>query len=88
MSMRSRFLAWLMLPLLALCSSSLLADTTDGAAQALHLLDYIGADYPSTVADSKVVAEDEYQEQVEALGVLQGLVAALPARAFHGATHP
>ncbi|MCD5981042.1 putative lead uptake protein [Pseudomonas savastanoi pv. glycinea] len=81
MSMRSRFLAWLMLPLLALCSSSLLADTTDGAAQALHLLDYIGADYPSTVADSKVVAEDEYQKQVEALGVLKGLVAALPARA-------
>lgn len=81
MSMRSRFLAWLMLPLLALCSSSLLADTTDGAAQALHLLDYIGADYPSTVVDSKVVAEDEYQKQVEALGVLQGLVAALPARA-------
>ncbi len=81
MSMRSRFLTWLMLPLLALCSSSLLADTTDGAAQALHLLDYIGADYPSTVADSKVVAEDEYQKQVEALGVLKGLVAALPARA-------
>ncbi|MCQ2998021.1 FTR1 family protein [Pseudomonas syringae] len=81
MSMRSRFLAWLMLPLLALCSSSLLADTTDGAAQALHLLDYIGADYPSTVAESKVVAEDEYQKQVEALGVLKGLVAALPARA-------
>jgi high-affinity iron transporter len=81
MSMRSRFLAWLMLPLLALCSSSLLADTADGAAQALHLLDYIGADYPSTVAESKVVAEDEYQKQVEALGVLQGLVAALPARA-------
>lgn len=81
MSMRSRFLTWLMLPLLALCSSSLLADTTDGAAQALHLLDYIGADYPSTVAESKVVAEDEYQKQVEALGVLKGLVAALPARA-------
>ncbi|PHN29966.1 cytochrome c/FTR1 family iron permease [Pseudomonas sp. ICMP 561] len=81
MSMRSRFLAWLMLPLLALCSSSLLADTTDGAAQALHLLDYIGADYPSTVAESKEVAEDEYQKQVEALGVLKGLVAALPARA-------
>ncbi|MET0612610.1 MAG: cytochrome c/FTR1 family iron permease [Pseudomonas caspiana] len=81
MSTRSRFLAWLMLPLLALCSSSLLADTTDGAAQVLHLLDYMGADYPSTVADGKVVEEDEYRQQVEALGVLRGLVAALPARA-------
>ena len=40
----SRFLAWLVLPLLALCSSNLLADTVEGAPKALHLLDYIGAD--------------------------------------------
>jgi high-affinity iron transporter len=45
----SRFPAWLFVPLLALCSSNLLADTVEGAPQALHLLDYIGADYPATV---------------------------------------
>jgi high-affinity iron transporter len=84
MSMRSRFLAWLILPLLALCSSSVLADATDGAAQALHVLDYIGADYPSTVADGKVIDEGEYREQIEFLGVLQNLVATLPARAERG----
>ncbi|GFM88215.1 cystathionine gamma-synthase [Pseudomonas cichorii] len=78
---RSRFMAWLLLPLLALCSFGLLADPADGAAQALHLLDYIGADYPATVADGKVVDEPEYQEQVEFLGALQGLIVALPQRA-------
>jgi high-affinity iron transporter len=85
MPTRSRFLAWLMLPLLAVSSSVVLADATDGAAQALHLLDYIGADYPSTVAEGKVVNEGEYQEQLGSLGVLQGLVAALPERAERGA---
>lgn len=81
MSMRSRFLAWLMLPLLALCSSSLLADTSDGAAQALHSLDYIGADYPSTVAGGKVLDDARYQQQVQALRALQALVSGLPERA-------
>ncbi|WP_414705753.1 FTR1 family protein [Pseudomonas sp.] len=63
-----------------MCSFGALADPVDGAAQALHLLDYIGADYPSTVADGKVVDQSEYREQVEFLGALQGLVMALPAR--------
>jgi high-affinity iron transporter len=84
MPTRSRFLAWLMLPLLAVSSSVALADATDGAAQALHLLDYIGADYPASVAEGKVVNEGEYQEQLGSLGILQGLVAALPERAERG----
>ena len=84
MPTRSRFLAWLVLPLLAVSSSVVLADATDGAAQALHLLDYIGADYPASVAEGKVVNEGEYQEQLGSLGVLQGLVAALPERAERG----
>ena len=74
----SRFLAWLFVPLLALCSSNLLADTLEGAPQALHLLDYIGADYPATVRAGKVIDESEYREQLEFTGVLQGLVAAMP----------
>ncbi len=76
----SRLLCCIGLSLLALCSFGALADPVDGAAQALHLLDYIGADYPSTVADGKVVDQSEYREQVEFLGALQGLVMALPAR--------
>ncbi|OLF51206.1 FTR1 family protein [Pseudomonas chlororaphis] len=80
MTAPSRFLAWLVLPLLALCSANLLADTVEGAPKALHLLDYIGADYPPTVEAGKVIDESEYREQVEFLGVLRGLVADLPAK--------
>ncbi|MEX2900166.1 FTR1 family protein [Pseudomonas rhodesiae] len=75
-----RFLAWLVLPALMSCSFNLLAATAEGAPQTLHLLDYIGADYPPTVDAGKVVDPSEYREQVEFLGVLQGLVADLPAK--------
>ena len=78
MTAPSRFLAWLVLPLLALCSSNLLADTVEGAPQALHLLDYIGADYPQSVEAGNVINESEYREQLEFAKVLQGLVAAMP----------
>ncbi|KTC57881.1 MULTISPECIES: cytochrome c/FTR1 family iron permease [Pseudomonas syringae group] len=81
MPLRSRFLAWLLMPLLALCSGVTLADPVEGAAQALHLLDYLGADYPATVADGKVVNTAEYQQQVDNLAALQSLVVALPQRA-------
>ncbi|MHC8359402.1 FTR1 family protein [Pseudomonas sp. LS2P72] len=80
MTAPSRFLTWLMLPLFALCSFNLLADTVEGAPQALHLLDYIGADYPETVQAGKVINESEYQEQLEFIKVLQGLIAAMPAK--------
>ncbi len=75
-----RFLAWLLVPALMSCSVNLLAATAEGAPQALHLLDYIGADYPPTVEAGKVIDESEYREQREFLGVLQGLVAELPQR--------
>ncbi|KPW95697.1 cytochrome c/FTR1 family iron permease [Pseudomonas syringae pv. coryli] len=81
MPVHSRFLAWLLLPLLALGSCIALADPVEGAAQALHLLDYLGADYPATVADGKVVDTAKYQQQVDNLAALQGLVVALPQRA-------
>ncbi|HSC82821.1 MAG TPA: FTR1 family protein, partial [Pseudomonas sp.] len=73
-------LSWLCLPLLALCSLPAFAEP-EGAAQALHLLSYIGADYPATVSAGQVVDPGEYREQLEFLGVLQGLVVALPANA-------
>lgn len=75
-----RTLAWLALPLLALCSTPLLADTVEGAPQALHLLDYIGADYPVTVEAGKVIDESEYREQLEFTQAVEGLIAGLPAK--------
>lgn len=80
MTLSSRFLAWLMLPLFALCSVNLLAETVEGAPRALHLLDYIGADYPPTVHAGQVVDDSEYREQLEFIKVLQGLVGALPTK--------
>ncbi len=76
----SRFLAWLVFPLFALCSFNLLANTVEGAPQALHLLDYIGADYLATVEAGQVIDDGEYREQLEFLGVLQGLIVALPGK--------
>ena len=80
MTPRSRFLAWLLLPVLALCSLAASANAPEGASQALHLIDYIGADYPPTVESGKVIDETEYREQLEFLGVLKGLIADLPQR--------
>jgi high-affinity iron transporter len=80
MTAPSRFLAWLVFPLFALCSFNILADIVEGAPQALHLLDYIGADYPETVQAGKVIDEGEYREQLEFIKVLQGLIAAMPAK--------
>ena len=73
-----RFLSWLLLPMLVLCSLIARAEP-EGAAQALHLLGYLGGDYPATVADGQVVDSSAYQEQLEFHGVLLGLIGALPA---------
>lgn len=74
----SRFLARLLLPLLALCSLDLLADPVDGAPQALHLLDYISADYPGTVQAGNIVNQDEFRAQQASIKTLQALVADMP----------
>ena len=74
-------LAWLLLPLFALCSLVALAEPVNSAAQALHLLSYVAADYPATVASGEVVDSAEYGEQLEFIGVLQGLLVALPDKA-------
>ena len=83
MKTRSRLLAWLpailLGPVLALCSTLALAESPAEAGKALHLLDYIGADYPPTVQDGKVIDEGEYREQQEFSAVLADLVKALPA---------
>ncbi|SPO58588.1 exported protein of unknown function, partial [Pseudomonas inefficax] len=74
MKTRSRLLAWLpailLGPVLALCSTLALAEAPAEATKALHLLDYIGADYPPTVQDGKVIDDGEYREQQEFSAVL------------------
>jgi high-affinity iron transporter len=77
---RSRFLTCLSLVLLSLFSASACAAPAEDAAQALHLLDYVGADYSETIADGKVVDDAGYREQLESLAALQGMIAALPAK--------
>ena len=76
MTAPSRFLAWLVLPLFALCSSNLLADTVEGAPQALHLLDDMGADYAQQAGT--VIKDTEYRQQLDSIKALQGLIAAMP----------
>ena len=66
MKTRSRPLAWLPALLLgtvlALCSAAAQAEAPAEATKALHLLDYIGADYPPTVSDGKVIDNGEYDD--------------------------
>ncbi len=74
-----KILLWL-LPLVCVFSLGAIADTAVDPSQALHLLSYLAADYPPTVADGKIVDPSEYQEQVEFVGNLQALVLTLPMR--------
>lgn len=79
--MRPRFTAWLLVPLLSLFCLNSYATAADPSARALHLLGYLSADYPATVAAGEVIDAGEYREQLEFLGVLQGLLLELPAHA-------
>jgi len=81
MTSRPRLLAWLLWPVLALCSTLAMAEAPAEATKALHLLDYIGADYPPTVREGRVVDDAEYREQQEFSSVLAELVKNLPAHA-------
>lgn len=53
----------------------------DGSAMALHLLDYIAADYTNAVEAGHVKSEDEYKEMTEFTGEAAKLVKALPDNA-------
>ena len=77
--MFSRLVRCVLFSLLTLLSTPLWAATAEPAARALHLLGYLGADYPATVANGEVIDASEYREQLEFLGVLQGLLLDLPA---------
>ncbi|CAI8914147.1 FTR1 family protein [Pseudomonas sp. IT-P291] len=76
----SRLLAWLLLPLFAACSVQLLAAPAEGAPQALHLLDYIGTDYPDTVQTGSITDQAGFRAQQESVKTLGSLMAAMPAK--------
>lgn len=76
----ARFLAWLLLPLFAACSFQLLAASAESAPQALHLLDYIGADYPDTVQAGSITDQAGFRAQQESVKTLGSLIAAMPAK--------
>jgi len=73
----------LALPILLLASlaapsaGAVPAPAEEGAQRAVHLLDYLAVDYPSTVANGAVVNELEYAEQREFSGVVRERLAAL-----------
>lgn len=51
----------------------------DPARVIVHMLDYVGVDYPEFVRDGKVINEEEYAEQREFAGQVAALLARLPA---------
>jgi len=75
-----RLFAVLLLPLLASLSPAVQAEPEDEAAHALHILGYLGADYPATVNKGAVIKEAEYRDQLDLLHTLQTLIEGLPAR--------
>ena len=54
------------------------APNNDAAQTIVHLLDYVGVDYPEFVKDGKVVDESEYAEQLEFSGQVIVLLDTLP----------
>ena len=75
-----RLFAVLLLPLLASLSPAVQAEPEDEAAHALHILSYLGADYPATVNKGAVIKKAEYRDQLDLLHTLQTLIEGLPAR--------
>ena len=56
-----------------------IAAAAQEAQTLLHLLDYIGVDYPEAVEDGKVKNADEYKEMVEFAAQVSAGLATLPA---------
>jgi high-affinity iron transporter len=50
----------------------------DAAQTVVHMLDYIGVDYPEFVKDAKVLDQAEYGEQLEFAGQVSALLGSLP----------
>lgn len=56
------------------------AADADPFAPILHMLDYLGVDYPGAVQDGKILDHGEYDEQIEFATSVRTLIGALPAR--------
>ena len=56
------------------------AADVDPFAPILHMLDYLGVDYPEAVKDGKVADQGEYDEQVEFSTNVRAMIGELPAR--------
>lgn len=52
----------------------------DSSQRLVHMLDYIGVDYPPTIVDGNIVNEVEYAEMMEFSGELRNLILAMPER--------
>lgn len=52
--------------------------TADTSQRLIHMLDYIGVDYPPTVENGEIIDEVEYAEMQEFSGVLRSLILAMP----------
>ena len=77
--MLSRHTSLVLLFLLLLTAFAVQAESRkDPAAELIHLLDYIGVDYPGTVKDGRIVNPAEYREQVEFAQRVPALIAQLP----------
>jgi len=64
--------------LLSLLSTTAPAASKNPAAELVHLLDYIGVDYPGTVSAGRIVNPAEYAEMVEFAQRVKDLVQRLP----------
>lgn len=73
----ARFLLALAIALLAVASHAAVSDD-DKARTVIHLLDYIGVDYPETVKEGKVQDAGEYQEQREFAAQVLALLSQMP----------
>jgi len=68
-------IALLLLPLSGLAQNT----AATGAQTVVHMLDYIGVDYPGAVQDGKVKNEDEFKEMIEFASHVASSVKRLPA---------
>ncbi|MES2950118.1 MAG: cytochrome c/FTR1 family iron permease [Pseudomonadota bacterium] len=55
-------------------------DSLDQGPTIVHLLDYVGVDYPGTVKDGKILDASEYAEQVEFVSQAMALLGRLPEK--------
>ena len=74
--MGARVLASLLFVLLG-CSIAVAQPAPGEAPTILHLLDYIGVDYPGAVAEGKVRNDDEYREMLEFTAQVRALIPGL-----------